>query len=292
VVLEFSGGEKSLYECKVQLDPTFLKFSETRLYVTQSRMVFELEAPVSVELSEIIDMRLERFYGEQFIQLKYKDLTGIHQMNFVCTGFGGIISNISRTIFLYKLIGRLKGGMNPRDIRFILSGSTIQLYTPWVLLALMLMAPSMSIILDVDCSSRLAAGIILLASFTIFAFTDVYKLLLGRLRWPIYLMVVLIVSASVITLWNTCSAREVMHSAVISDKFMVGSAQNPASVWYCVRVESVEGLDDLCIAHDDWLAYKAGDKLTVYYLKGSIWSTIIPYRYDDHNAAYVLKNRI
>jgi len=292
VVLEFSEGEKALYECRVQLDPTVLKLSETRLYLTQSRLVFELERPLSVELSEIMDISLERFYGEQFIQLKYKDLSGIHTMSFVCTGFGGLISNISRTIFLYKLINKIKAGMNPRDIRFLISGSTIGLYTPWFLLALMLMAPAMSVILDVDCAGRMVAGFILLLSFTAFAFTEVYKLLLGRLRWPIYLIVVLIISASVVTLWNTCSAVEVMYPAVITDKYMMGGLQNPSTIWYCVKVKSEAGSDDLCIAHEDWNTYKSGDRIAVYYLKGHIWSSIVPYRYDDHNAAYVIKNRL
>jgi hypothetical protein len=292
VVLEFSGGEKVLYDCNVQLEPTALKFSETHLYVTQTRLVFELEEPLSVELSEVMELSLENSYGERFIYIKYKDLSGVNSLIFVCTGFGGIISNISKTIFVYKLINKLREGMHPRDIRFIMSGSAVELYAPWVLLTVMLISPAVSLMLPIGCWGRLALGLTFLLAFTVFSFTEVYKLLLGRLRWSVYLIVCLIISVSLLFIWNGCSTVEVMHPAVIYGKEIQGDLKNPKSVWYCLKVRSDVGEGSLCVARDDWTTFDVGDRVMVYYMEGPISSYIVPHKYDDRSPEYVVKNRL
>ena len=292
VVLEFSGGEKVLYDCRVQLEPTALKFSETRLYITPTRLVFELEKPLSIEISEITESSLQNSYGERFIYLKYKDLSGVNSVLFVCTGLGGIISNISKTLFVYKLINRLREGMHPRDIRLITSGSTVELYAPWVLLAVMLMSQAVSLMLPVGCSGRLALSVTFLAAFTLFSFTEVYKLLLGRLRWPVYSIVCLIILASLALVWNGCHTVEVMHPAVIYGKNVKGDLQRPETVWYCLDVRSDVGGGSLCVARDDWTGFNVGDRLMVYYMEGPLTSAIVPYRYDDRNPGYVMEHRL
>jgi hypothetical protein len=292
VALVFSEGEKAIYECAVQLDPTSFKISENRLYITQTRLVFDLKKPRSVELSEIMDLKLESFFGEQFISLKYKDLSGINNINFVCTGFGGIISNISKTLFVYKLITRLKEGMHPRDIRLMMPGSTAELYAPWILLTLMIVTPAVSVLVPLHCPSRLLAGIILLATFIAFSHTQVYRLLLGRLRWPVCAIVSLIIMSSILVVWNNCATTEVTHSAIVYGKEVVGDQMDPNSVWHCVRIQSDAGRDSLCVTNDDWNNIKIGDKMMVYYMEGPLVSTIIPYRYDDRTPQYVLKHRI
>jgi hypothetical protein len=188
VTLVFSGGERLLYECKVQVDPISLGISDNRLYVAPTRLVFELDdEPVSVELSEVMELRLDSAYGERFIFIRFKNLSGINTITFVCTGFGGIISNISKTMFVYKLVSRLRSGRVPmdRDIRLLMSGSTIELYAPWTLLTLMLVTLAAGVVVPLQCWSRLLGTAILLLSFLAFSFTEVYRLLLGRLRWPV-----------------------------------------------------------------------------------------------------------
>ncbi len=290
--MEFSGGEKVLYDCRVQLEPTTLKFSETHLYVTPTRLVFDLEQPLSVELSEVVDVELMNYYGERFIYLKYKDISGVNTLSFVCTGFGGIISNISKTIFVYKLVRRLHDGMHPRDIRFIMSGSTIELYAPWLLLAVMLLAPALSILLPVGCWGRLGLGAAFLLSFTAFSFTEVYKLLLGRLRWLVYALVSLIILASLLFIWNSCSTMETTYSATIYGKEIVGDLDVPSTVWYCVNVRSEVGSDRLCMAKADWLDVRVGDKIMVYYVEGPLTSEIVPYKYGYRDPSYVMEHRM
>ncbi|MFH1055141.1 MAG: hypothetical protein V1744_03480 [Candidatus Altiarchaeota archaeon] len=291
MVLEFSGGEKAIYECRVQLDPTAIKLSETRLYVTQTRLVFDLDEPLSVELSEIIELSLERFYGEHFIHIRYKDISGVNTLNFVCSGLWGLISNISETIFVYKMIGRLRKGMHPRDIRFLISSSTVELYTPWILLALMIMAPAMGVSLPINCWARLALGVSLTLSFAVFSFTDVYKLLLGNFRWFISSVVLLAIFVSLIVIWNNCSTKEVEYPAVVVSKYISEDRLNSQNIWHCLKVKSNIKVDDLCVARADWINLNVKDRIAVYYLEGPLWSTIVPYTYDDRNQAYVIKHR-
>jgi hypothetical protein len=291
VVLVFSGGEKALYECRVQLDPTAFKFSETRLYVTQTRLVFELEQPKTVEISEIMEARLDSFLGEQYITVKYKDLSGVNTLSFVCTGFGGIISNISKTLFVYKLIGRLRDGMHPRDMRLIMSGSTLELYAPWVLLAAMVVTPAAGVLAPLDCPTRFAMGLILLISFVGFSLTSVYRLLFGRLRWPVCGVVCTVLAASMLVLWDTCSAVEVVHPARIYGKEVTGNEAVPGSVWHCLGVESDAGRDRLCVTLDDWNGLKIGDKVLVYYVDGPLTTRIVPFKYDDRTPEYVIRHR-
>jgi len=204
VVLVFSGGEKVLYECRVQLDPTPLKISETRLYVTPTRLVLDLQIPLSIELSEIMELKLDNFYGETFINVRYKRLTGISTMTFVCTGFGGIISNISKTRFVYTLITRLREGMHPRDARLMMPGPTLELYAPWVLLTVMIVAPAASMLFPLECWSRLVVGLLLLASFTAFSNTEVYRLLLGRIRRPVFAIVFTMLLGALVIIAKRC----------------------------------------------------------------------------------------
>jgi hypothetical protein len=182
--------------------------------------------------------------------------------------------------------------MHPRDIKFIMSGSTIELYAPWALLAIMLVAPSLSIILTLSCWSRLALGLAFFLAYTAFSFTEVYKLLLGRLRWPIYVIVCLIILTSLLFIWNSCSTTEVMYSAVIYGKEISGDLEKPDTVWYCVNVRSEVGRDSLCIARDDWTGFNVGDKIMVYYMEGPISSAIVPHRYDDRGPDYVMQHRL
>lgn len=292
MVLEFSGGEKLLYDCRVQLEPTALKFSETHLYITATRLVFELDEPLCVEISEIMELTMQNSYGERFIYMKYKDITGVHSLIFVSTGFGGIISNISKTIFVYKLINKLRDGMHPRDVRLVMSGSHVELYAPWILLAAMIISPAASLMLPLGCWGRLALGVTFLAAFTIFSLTEVYKLLLGRLRWPVYAIVCLVILTSLAFIYNSCVTVEVMHPALIYGKEIQGNLDNPTTVWYCLDVRSDIGEDRLCVARDDWTTFNVGDKIGVYYMEGPMTSTIVAYKYDDRTPDYVIKHRL
>lgn len=292
MTLEFSGGEKVLYDCRVQLEPTAFNFSETHLYITHTRLVFELEEPITAEISEIMELSLESFYGERFIYMKYKDLKGVHTISFVCTGFGGIISNISKTIFVYKLLSRLRDGMHPRDIRFLMSGSAVELYSPWILLAVMLLAPAASILFPLSCWSRVGLSALFFLAYTLFSITDVYKLLLGRLRWPSYGIVSFIILTSMLIMANNCMTVEVMYPGTVYGKSIDGDLSNPLTIWYCVDVKTEIGQDRLCLAEDDWRSVSVGDRIITYYMDGPLSDTIIPYRYDDRTQDYVLTNRL
>ncbi|MBD3387715.1 MAG: hypothetical protein GF416_01590 [Candidatus Altiarchaeales archaeon] len=291
MTLEFSGGEKLLYDCRVQLDPTALKFSDTNLYITETRMVFELEEPVSLEISEIMELKMENFYGERFIYLRYKDIKGVHSLRFVCTGFGGIISNISKTIFVHKLISKLRGGAKPHELRFLMSGSTLELYLPWILLAAMVFTPAAGIMMPLSCWLRFWLGVSFLVAFALFTMTDVYKLLLGSLRIPASAIVFLMISSSIVFIWNTCSTVEVAYPALIYSKEMTGDANVPDSIWYCAGVRSEYGEERLCLSRDDWDTFKVGDKVMVYYDEGPLKTSFVQYKYDDRTPEYVLKNR-
>ncbi len=274
VTLQFLGEEKLIYDCRVQLEPSALKFSEVNLYVTQTRLVIELEDPLTIEISEIMELNLERYYGEQFIKLRYKDIRGVHEMKFVCTGFGGIISNISKTSFLFKLIGRLREGMDPRDLRFIVSGSSLEIYKPWTLLGVMLASLAFILISEAGCTGRLTISFILVSAYVAFSFTEVNKLLLGSLRWPVFTIVVGMIVIAMAILGNSCSTVEVMQSSTIVGKSIISGN-------YCLDISSNLGNERICMDEQEWKQNNIGDTIGIYYLKGPLFNTMVEGRYDD-----------
>jgi hypothetical protein len=287
VTLEFSGGEKVLYECLIQVDPTTLKISANRLYITPTRLVFDLERPLSVEISEIVELSLERFYGEKYVRVKYKNLSGVNTISFVCAGFGGVISNIARTIFVHRLISRLREGMHPRDVRLMLSKASIEFYTPWMLLALMIAVPSIALLTPVDCWSRFLLGFALVMAFTGFALTEVFRVLLAGFRWHGYLTVMAIMFVALSALYIDCSTYEIMYGATVRDKVMMENG----GVWHCLSVESPVGADIVCASKADWEQYMVGDRIVVYYMENLLGSTINPYKYDDRGPDYVISHK-